>query len=635
MPPPMSPPTSLQDTFPAPPAPAGPGSTPRREGVRPPWRAVGPILVAALAVPVFFLPLEERPVSNILEERVAITAREMWRNEEWVLPTMNGEPRLQKPPLAYWLVHAHAALQGAFDDGVLRHPFGLLAVGTALFAWATGRRVFGDAAGILAAASLVTMALFVKEGRMATADPAMLFSAAGAWYFYVRARVRAEPFLSPAPGAAAPTPRRVELDRLGFYLFLGLGALAKGPPILLVCVVPPFVEAIVTRSRDPLRPLASWGGLAVFLILSLTWPALVIHRLSQSQPAGAALHQWWLESMGKVLPSSGVEGGYKFQRHPGPWYFYFPRVFSVYGFWSPAVIAGVLLGWRRRGAARVPWTLLLVVFGAFSLVSEKKSAYVLPTVFPAALVVGDLLASTHDSARRVLRPVGMFLATLGALCLLACVAGAAAPSRATELATSLLGGEAGLVVAAFTAKPLHLLLAGLTVFLGTMGLLLGARSESPLRAYLPLAAALSLSTWFYNELKSDLPIDEGDPRVGARAIAERVGQEIPLWCVGTRSAGAVGSMPAGLIYYLDRRVGLVEERNLALLETLPEHAGILVSEARLLKLSPPRSSGTGTPRAEGVTDGRPVPGPFESFVPRGPINPGIAEARDRVWVLIR
>src|SRR5947208_14149328 len=31
-------------------------------------------------------------------------AREMFQNHEWLLPTNDGIPRLQKPPLLYWLI---------------------------------------------------------------------------------------------------------------------------------------------------------------------------------------------------------------------------------------------------------------------------------------------------------------------------------------------------------------------------------------------------------------------------------------------------------------------------------------------------------------------------------------------------
>lgn len=40
---------------------------------------------------------------NIMEARNFTTAREMVQNKEYLLTTLNGEPRYQKPPLPTWL----------------------------------------------------------------------------------------------------------------------------------------------------------------------------------------------------------------------------------------------------------------------------------------------------------------------------------------------------------------------------------------------------------------------------------------------------------------------------------------------------------------------------------------------------
>jgi len=47
--------------------------------------------------------LSERPLNNH-ECFVSITAREMLESGDWIMPTYNGEPRLEKTPLSYWLV---------------------------------------------------------------------------------------------------------------------------------------------------------------------------------------------------------------------------------------------------------------------------------------------------------------------------------------------------------------------------------------------------------------------------------------------------------------------------------------------------------------------------------------------------
>ena len=56
---------------------------------------------------IFFVNLDVL-YPNIMEARNFITAREMVSDGNWLLTTMNGEPRYEKPPLPTWL----AAISG-------------------------------------------------------------------------------------------------------------------------------------------------------------------------------------------------------------------------------------------------------------------------------------------------------------------------------------------------------------------------------------------------------------------------------------------------------------------------------------------------------------------------------------------
>lgn len=43
---------------------------------------------------------------DIMESRNIVTAREMVSDGNWLVPTMNGELRLEKPPLPTWVAGA-------------------------------------------------------------------------------------------------------------------------------------------------------------------------------------------------------------------------------------------------------------------------------------------------------------------------------------------------------------------------------------------------------------------------------------------------------------------------------------------------------------------------------------------------
>src|SRR4051812_3587053 len=61
------------------------------------------LVLLLLLLPALLYTLDSRPVYKIQEVRIAETAREMQASGDWLVPHYNGELRLQKPPLPYWL----------------------------------------------------------------------------------------------------------------------------------------------------------------------------------------------------------------------------------------------------------------------------------------------------------------------------------------------------------------------------------------------------------------------------------------------------------------------------------------------------------------------------------------------------
>ena len=62
---------------------------------------------------------------------VATAAREMLQSGDWIMPTFNGELRLEKTPLSYWLVAGLGWITGRTDEFTARLPSAVFAVLTA------------------------------------------------------------------------------------------------------------------------------------------------------------------------------------------------------------------------------------------------------------------------------------------------------------------------------------------------------------------------------------------------------------------------------------------------------------------------------------------------------------------------
>ena len=80
------------------------------------------IIVSCVSI---FLVNLDALIVNIMEARNFITAREMIQDGHWILTTLNGEPRYQKPPLPTWLTAFSAMMFGLKSLTALRIPAAL------------------------------------------------------------------------------------------------------------------------------------------------------------------------------------------------------------------------------------------------------------------------------------------------------------------------------------------------------------------------------------------------------------------------------------------------------------------------------------------------------------------------------
>src|SRR5689334_2842982 len=103
-------------------------------------------LLTLLALPALLLyPCVNFYLLEPDEGRYAEIAREMLQRHEWVVPHLQGEPYLDKPPLFYWLVMASYSVFGVHDWAARLVP-ALAVHGTILLTYLFGRRLLGERA---------------------------------------------------------------------------------------------------------------------------------------------------------------------------------------------------------------------------------------------------------------------------------------------------------------------------------------------------------------------------------------------------------------------------------------------------------------------------------------------------------
>jgi len=199
------------------------------------------------------------------------TAREMGVNKDWVLPYFNQMPRLNKPPLNYWLTLGISSLDPFSTDVEPWHGRAPSMLGGLLLLLMTayaGTKLYGGQAGFLAAALLLGTKGFTEFSHCARPDflyAALCVLQLFAWIFAWR---------------AADDSSAQRLNAATGWAFAALATLSKGPqgPAIFLLGFLLFLLCSVDRHRT-LKVLRPFSGLMILLALCLPWWLLLQERI--------------------------------------------------------------------------------------------------------------------------------------------------------------------------------------------------------------------------------------------------------------------------------------------------------------------------------------------------------------------
>ena len=398
-------------------------------------------LLALAYVLAAFVSMRDAPLDNRAEERCWQVVRGMVGSGDWLLPRYDGEIRLQKPPLAYWLGATVSTVAGEPTLFALRLPS--LAAGVALllvvFAW--GRSLGGPRLGLAAAACLVAMESFFALSRRGVAEMELALFTTLALFAFDRAL--REPGLGP---------------RALFGVALGLALLAKASAALMIVALP--IVVVLTARRLWLRALAPRNGawLLAALAIGAAWYVVILLTVPD---AWELLRAYLLKPLGVDEDAAGTSAA-----HDRPVWYHLKTLTSA------ALPALLLLPWlvRRARAGRLArdeprlrwlWIVLATDFVAFSLLPQKQKHYMLPLLPLLALLLADgaLARAREDEAAfaRLVRRLGFVAAAVVAAGTIGFVLwqlslGLAAPQAAAIAATGL-AAAVPLLAAARRGRP--------------------------------------------------------------------------------------------------------------------------------------------------------------------------------------
>jgi 4-amino-4-deoxy-L-arabinose transferase-like glycosyltransferase len=337
------------------------------------------------------------------EGRYAEIAREMTAQNDWVVPLLQGEPYLDKPPLLYWLTMLSYRVFGIHEWSARLAP--ALAVHcTILAVYLIGRRSLGERAAFWGAILLSLAPGFIGVGRLLLIDGLLSL------------------WVTLSTLAAFEALRRESL-RWSWWAFsacaCGLGILTKGP-IALVLLVPPLIAYLwLTGPRRkqgwPMLALRAGGinrlclpfyALIVIAVL-LPWHIAVGLRVPDF-----FTHFFWRHNVLRFLSPFD---------HLEPIWYYIP-VFL--GGMLPGTLLLVkfvhflLSGASETAERRCPELGFFLLAGGWCLLfftasGSKLPTYILPAFPPLALALGYCLSvSRLAGARRLLAAVGVSFSIL-------------------------------------------------------------------------------------------------------------------------------------------------------------------------------------------------------------------------------
>jgi 4-amino-4-deoxy-L-arabinose transferase-like glycosyltransferase len=289
----------------------------------PPMRHALFVILIALAGLLHVATIGSGDLYSQTEGQYAGAAREMVEAHHWLLPTNDGAPRLQKPPLLYWLIIISFKLFGV-NASAARLPVALAVVASAALIFLIGEKLTDYWRGFIAGLIYLSLCGTFLLARIVMPEPVVSAFIAGAIFCAIG-------------GYQRRRNRRIWFA--GFWICSAFACLTKG---LLGIAYPAAIFLILSifyrEARMRFRGLLRWEYLAIFILIVTPW-----HIWVQWHFPGYFRYQISSEWLGHLRGLT--DETHDFLGMPA---YQFLVMHLAWLFpWSIALLPGVILAWRR------------------------------------------------------------------------------------------------------------------------------------------------------------------------------------------------------------------------------------------------------------------------------------------------
>jgi 4-amino-4-deoxy-L-arabinose transferase-like glycosyltransferase len=336
-------------------------SLPRREAA----------LIAALVFVagfVIFFALGDFRTLGSHEAFAVVPAREMLASGDWIVPRYGGLPRLQKPPLNYWVLAASATLFGELSEWTARFPAAVFGSLLAILVGYWAGKSYGRMAGLCAGLVQATSVWAITFARKAEVDMLLCLLTTAAMFLVVY--------------RSSEESRRSRFLRwTAIYAILSLTWLAKFHYGAVMVLAPYCAWTLFERRPRDLWNLANPLGLTLLAAGAIIWPYL----LMQSVPEAWAVMQ--TETVGRAIGDLSHD----------PVWFYLPQLLWLTLPWTPLAFAAIPASWRaawQQGDSRERflWFWFIVQFAIVTISVTKHKHYLNAALPVFSILAGRMLA---------------------------------------------------------------------------------------------------------------------------------------------------------------------------------------------------------------------------------------------------
>jgi 4-amino-4-deoxy-L-arabinose transferase-like glycosyltransferase len=320
--------------------------------------------VIVMAVIAFFVYNTATP-TDIMEVRNLVTAHEMATEGHIIVPTMNGELRLEKPPLPTWVA-------GAIDyvwPGSLSAQ--RVAAGVMGCVWTLFLYLFALRLSRRRDYALMTTVVFLSCYQI------VLMGRSATWDIYCHALMMGGIYFMYC-GLTIDRRERWKWFSLAGVM-MGLSFMSKGPVSFYALLLPWLIASVAD-------PRVSTRGKCDALVLMVLITVVI--------------GGWWYANLyifhqDAMAAVAAKETGAWAHRNTRPFWYYW-RFFTETGVWTVVTFSALFVFYWKRNIkdARsylfaVTWMVLALVL--LSLMPEKKIRYLLPMMAPCALCVASIM----------------------------------------------------------------------------------------------------------------------------------------------------------------------------------------------------------------------------------------------------